>query len=181
VNIYGRPCHNWPRAHMRFGHQVDRGGETYYHRRKWTQLRMINHTPYNTHFFQQRTISSALNTLSIVKLPTLTEVGKKWPRYRFVKVLNCCKNMSLVIHTLNNHGDWITNYRCECVKNKKKKSELGLGNSFLQIAGCIVINLIRVTAGRSNQFYWMVRKSFARTNSHLFALSCHLGLQWRMN
>jgi hypothetical protein len=38
-----------------------------------------------------------------------------------------------------------------------------------------------VPVSQCNQLYWMVWKTFASTNSHLFVLLDHFSLQWRWN
>ncbi len=45
----------------------------------------------------------------------------------------------------------------------------------------IEINFMPVTVSQWNQFCWMICKTFASTNSHLFALLCYFGLQQSRN
>jgi hypothetical protein len=39
------------------------------------------------------------------------------------------------------------------------------------------INLVPVIVSKYNQFYWIVCKTFASTNAHMFAFFCYFGLQ----
>jgi hypothetical protein len=72
-----------------------------------------------------------------------------------------------------------------CVKNKKVKAGNGRWlkwtERFTPYKIHIGINLLPVTISQWNQFHWMVYKTFASTNSHLFALWCHFGLQYSRN
>ncbi len=77
----------------------------------------------------------------------------------------------------------ITEHGLQMTNVSQKGSELGQCNILIGQRALppkkkrIGINVILVIVSKWNQFHWMVCKTFASTNAHLFALLCHFGLQ----
>ncbi len=72
-----------------------------------------------------------------------------------------------------------TDYRCEYMSKKvivEMDQYFKWIESFTTYEKRIEINLMPVTLSQLNQFHWIVCKTFASTNFHLFALLCHFGL-----